>query len=348
MDFDGLSQGLLSLSSSLGAIASSKKEAKYMREGMQSQYENNKKLMEHQYQNQLDFWHMNNEYNTPAAQMQRYKDAGINPYEALGNSNTSSYGSVMQSIPDAPNLGEPKAKQFSQTMFTALDVMERVARIKNVNTDSNLKNVESDYKNVLMSVGEAEQRLKSANAHLSELDALTREALNNTNIALGQARVNTEATKQGVNLSTIKLNGQRMVVMDWQAKELEQSIESMKVKSKLDEKQIESIASIIYLNQLRAAYQSVENQYADEYFHMRNRELNESANQKTLENNFLSFSADSKISKYQWDSMSAEQQYLYLKKEVEWYNDSHGIQNFSTFTSGLHNLFPSPFRFNIK
>lgn len=38
----------------------------------------------------LDLWHLMNEYNSPAAQMQRYQDAGLNPNLIYGQSNMTS------------------------------------------------------------------------------------------------------------------------------------------------------------------------------------------------------------------------------------------------------------------
>lgn len=46
-------------------------------------------------------------YNTPAAQMQRYKDAGINPYIAAGNVQTGNAQSSLQSA-QAPQLHTPQ------------------------------------------------------------------------------------------------------------------------------------------------------------------------------------------------------------------------------------------------
>lgn len=47
------------------------------------------RLKELENQFNLDVWNMNNEYNTPAAQMQRYLDAGLNPNLIYGQQNTA-------------------------------------------------------------------------------------------------------------------------------------------------------------------------------------------------------------------------------------------------------------------
>jgi len=49
----------------------------------------NEKLYDKQFQNNITFWRMQNEYNTPAQQMQRLRDAGLNPALMYGQSASS-------------------------------------------------------------------------------------------------------------------------------------------------------------------------------------------------------------------------------------------------------------------
>lgn len=46
-------------------------------------------MYERQKYDNLGFWNMQNEYNSPAAQMQRFKDAGLNPNLIYGQQNTA-------------------------------------------------------------------------------------------------------------------------------------------------------------------------------------------------------------------------------------------------------------------
>lgn len=67
------------------------------------------KLMQKQNQYNLDMWRLQNEYNSPAAQMQRYQEAGLNP--AL------MYGQVTPgNASNAPHLGTPNAPELSRDM----------------------------------------------------------------------------------------------------------------------------------------------------------------------------------------------------------------------------------------
>lgn len=77
----------------------------------------NKEAYQQQYKDQIDFWNMQNEYNSPENQMQRLRDAGINPYVALGSvtSGTSS-GSVSASM---GGINPPTATPYQAVGYTA-------------------------------------------------------------------------------------------------------------------------------------------------------------------------------------------------------------------------------------
>lgn len=53
------------------------------------------RMYQRQYNDNVNFWNLQNEYNSPRAEMQRYKDAGLNPNLIYGNSNSGgSAGSI--------------------------------------------------------------------------------------------------------------------------------------------------------------------------------------------------------------------------------------------------------------
>lgn len=83
----GLFDGLFSLATTSMTNGVNRSEAEYNRQWQERMYER-------QYADNINLWKMQNEYNTPSAQVQRLKDAGINPYLALGNVQTGSASSV--------------------------------------------------------------------------------------------------------------------------------------------------------------------------------------------------------------------------------------------------------------
>uniref|UniRef100_A0AAU8B756 DNA pilot protein n=1 Tax=Dulem virus 191 TaxID=3145668 RepID=A0AAU8B756_9VIRU len=86
INWSGIGEG--AISGAIGAIGN------LFTGGMSArkQYKYQSKLMDKQNQQQIDFWNMNNEYNTPLAQRARLEEAGLNPDLMYGGS-----GSVAQS-----------------------------------------------------------------------------------------------------------------------------------------------------------------------------------------------------------------------------------------------------------
>lgn len=77
--------GGASLLGGLFGSSSSKKAAKMQLQAVRETNALNKELAFQQNEWNLQQWNRQNNYNTPLAQMQRYRDAGINPYFAAGN-----------------------------------------------------------------------------------------------------------------------------------------------------------------------------------------------------------------------------------------------------------------------
>lgn len=91
-----------------------KKAKKYNSELQKEQFEYNQKLAAQQnqynrenaewaYQKNLEQWQRENEYNSPAAQMRRYQEAGLNPNLAYGQSNTAA---------SSPTISAPTAEGY--------------------------------------------------------------------------------------------------------------------------------------------------------------------------------------------------------------------------------------------
>lgn len=87
----------------------------------------NLKLAQYQNDWNLAQWNRQNAYNTPLAQRQRYEEAGINPYFALGNISSGSAQGELQSAPmanqqsgtEAYNISAQGAQQFGSSIANA-------------------------------------------------------------------------------------------------------------------------------------------------------------------------------------------------------------------------------------
>lgn len=69
------------------------------------------------YQRQLEFWNMTNAYNSPKAQMQRYREAGINPHLVAGGNaglaSSPTYRAEAGQARAPDNPGSPYAHMFN-------------------------------------------------------------------------------------------------------------------------------------------------------------------------------------------------------------------------------------------
>lgn len=75
----------------------------------------NEKMMEKQMAYNTDMWNKENEYNSAANQVKRLKEAGLNPYLALGNAGQA--GSVGSVTPPQAQAVQMQAPQFDSSIF---------------------------------------------------------------------------------------------------------------------------------------------------------------------------------------------------------------------------------------
>lgn len=109
-------------------IAESTNKANLQIAQMNNEY--NERQLDKQIQTQWDMWNAENEYNTPAAQMQRAEEAGINPYNALGmisSGNASSMTAPTANTADTSGTQQMGAP-MQTTDFSSLEGLRGVAR----------------------------------------------------------------------------------------------------------------------------------------------------------------------------------------------------------------------------
>lgn len=93
----------------------------------------NEKMYAMQRQHNLADWEMQNAYNSPAAQMQRLKDAGLNPNLVYGNGATTEAGNVKGA--DVKSWS-PTAPEFpvNNPIGTMYDIQLKQAQLNNLET----------------------------------------------------------------------------------------------------------------------------------------------------------------------------------------------------------------------
>lgn len=99
-----------------------------------SQYHMNRKLMQEQAQLNHDLWQEQNEYNTPANQMARYRDAGLNPNLIYGLGDSGNASSPAKSFDAIETEAAPGYRMPSNLWNDAADTYLRSKQIEsNIN-----------------------------------------------------------------------------------------------------------------------------------------------------------------------------------------------------------------------
>lgn len=102
----------------------------------------NRELAQYAYQQDLEQWNRANEYNTPKAQMERYKEAGLNPHLIYGQGTpgNTQVGSPKYNPPseDYSSVPAPQIPQLGEGLGAYLGTKLQMAQIDNVkaNTDN--------------------------------------------------------------------------------------------------------------------------------------------------------------------------------------------------------------------
>lgn len=111
--------------SAIGSIFSNRKNRRFADEQRRKSFQDN-----------VDFWNMQNAYNTPERQMQRFKDAGLNPNLIYGQGNAGNAGAIQS--PDAQkmqykNVGEqagPMAADFITQLYNVRQMQAATDKLK--------------------------------------------------------------------------------------------------------------------------------------------------------------------------------------------------------------------------
>lgn len=101
----------------------------------------NMELAKYQWEKNLEMWHMQNEYNSPKAQMARLSEAGLNPHLVYGGGNVTGNAASQPPQYQAPTIG-------AYTNFGDLGAQAAVnARFQRLQTEANVANTNADTAN---------------------------------------------------------------------------------------------------------------------------------------------------------------------------------------------------------
>lgn len=90
----------------------------------------------------LSDFHLENEYNSPSAQMKRLKDAGLNPNLVYGKGATQAAATVNSSSPSSINANPPQF-DIGSTMSSYVDTKVKQAQIDNLHSQNETQKQET-------------------------------------------------------------------------------------------------------------------------------------------------------------------------------------------------------------
>lgn len=110
------------------------------RPSLSAQLDVSKQMAKYQHDLNMDAWREQNAYNDPSAQMERLKNAGINPHSIAGNASVAGNASGVPST----QVDTPDISNFQRKIdFGSLSSMAQlISNLKNVQTDTDKKETE--------------------------------------------------------------------------------------------------------------------------------------------------------------------------------------------------------------
>ncbi|UIB81484.1 DNA pilot protein [Flyfo microvirus Tbat2_185] len=162
-------------------------------------------------------WNRANAYNTPEAQMQRFKDAGLNPNLIYGQQNTAAASPRM----DMPTVNAPQFNGFDSVipaMQLYMDIKQRNAQLDNLKAQNELvraQTVSEGVRNGLTTAQTAREHHNLRMAHHLEQNSYDTAAANlrhlnisTTNEYLKSNLLNRDATLRDYQIDEARFDSQ--------------------------------------------------------------------------------------------------------------------------------------------
>lgn len=175
------------------------------------------KMYGRQYDDNVRFWEMQNRYNAPGAQMQRLKEAGLNPNLVYGQGARGASGTADKIT--SPDVKRPQFDpgDFAPLALAGTNALSTLYTIKN--NEAQLDLVAQQKKNVM-----ADTLVKVANADSTSFDTAFKELTKDLNIDLLQesvrekqvgsdVKLNRDQREEALNATSIKEASVRVLQM---------------------------------------------------------------------------------------------------------------------------------------
>lgn len=229
--------GGLSAAGSLASGIMSAVQGKKDRESYEQQQHLNRVFENEQaskaYQRQVDFWKMQNEYNSPAQQLQRLRAAGLNPDLAIGGNVQNSAGGLSS----VSKGSAPSASYAPPTDFSAFEnAAQKAAQTIKTVSESQLVKVETDL---------AEKKVIA-----QEIENQWNPRLFKNEFMIGKRKYTVLGVNAAQGRQQIRESQQRVVNMVQECQNLEQVEEQLKL-------QVGILGEQLAIEKLHYAFESI-------------------------------------------------------------------------------------------
>lgn len=248
-----------------------------------------KRLMKIQNKLNLENWHLQNEYNLPINQMQRLKEAGLNPNLIYGSGNavgnSSEIGKVSQGDATGPNIGS----SLGSAIGNYIQLKQSAAQIDQTNANAELLREKAQTEATIreLNIQKAAESVKKADWLKNDVGRIT------AGITLAGKQGSYYDAQTSLAGSTAALNNQRYDFLKLANPEY---LKSVRIANKISQQSFDynSMANPILLKRLNLANENLQAQtklYGQEFLNKQvmydNMELDRQFNEMTFRDRML-------------------------------------------------------------
>lgn len=192
----------------------------------------NRKMYEKQRADALADWNMQNEYNSPAAQMKRLKEAGLNPNLVYGDGGATMAAPPIKSSDMALSGISPKNIDLGRNQMMGYDIKIKEAQLKNLQASTTTQEmdtllreaqIEATYANAGLTKWKTQSSRGLYPHELQNIQSRNEAILANTTFTKQQTQINRELADMNLSKGFTE-----QIVMRVNMAKTRQEIENMK------------------------------------------------------------------------------------------------------------------------
>lgn len=179
-----------------GALA--KRDLKYWTKKAEAQQQMQHETMDKQQQQAIDFWKMQNEYNSPAEVAKRYREAGISPLAAFGGQ-VVGQGASSVSMPNASAPSGGTSPIGGVNLPSPMESALMGARVKNTESDTKQKDTNTILLEEKVISQQLFNRIEAVNARVAEYSEKNQKDMSDEELRATRASIDkTETEIRGI------------------------------------------------------------------------------------------------------------------------------------------------------